>query len=242
VRARRVMLLVGLVFAALPAGSAVAANALIGQVGGGSNFVCLGRGVWADTNYVVPSGGGTITTFFYASIPANAGQQIDFLILRPTGRGNYTVVGKTGLVTLAGGPQGGFSANIAVQGGDILGFWPAANLAGCAHSGSGVIASTLTFSVPDPAFGATIIGLLNTRSGTDLNELARLVTPLTSKSPCMRRGRQNFSGEFKNHGDCVSFIASGGKNHPSDSEKPRGHTALKRPRLRGSLHRSGSRR
>jgi hypothetical protein len=63
--------------------------------------------VWADTNYVVPSGRGTITTFFYASIPANAGQQIDFLILRPTGRGNYTVVGKTGLVTLAGGPQGG---------------------------------------------------------------------------------------------------------------------------------------
>src|SRR3954447_2737110 len=100
---------------------ALAAPALaattIGQTGGDPNTMCFGAIVRADTNYVVPSGGGTITSFSYAPVPGNAGQQLDFLVLRPTPTaGNYTVVGKTGLVTLAGtGGVETFAANISVQ-------------------------------------------------------------------------------------------------------------------------------
>ncbi len=44
------------------------------------------------------------------------------------------------------------------------------------------------------------------------------VTPLqapTSKNQCMNGGWQNFGSTFKNQGDCVSFVASGGKNQPT---------------------------
>src|SRR3954451_12601623 len=50
---------------------ALAAPALaattIGQTGGEATTTCLGPIVRADTNYVVPSGGDTITSFFYQS-------------------------------------------------------------------------------------------------------------------------------------------------------------------------------
>jgi hypothetical protein len=38
---------------------------------------------------------------------------------------------------------------------------------------------------------------------------------LTSADACKDGGWQNFAGLFKNQGDCVSFIATGGKNRPS---------------------------
>jgi hypothetical protein len=79
--------------------------------------------VLADTTYVVPPGGGFITSFSFQSGPGNEGQQLDFLVLRPTGGGNYTVIGQTGLVTLTGTTVETFPASIAVQGGDILGLW-----------------------------------------------------------------------------------------------------------------------
>jgi hypothetical protein len=119
------------VAAAALATLALAAPALaattIGQTGG--DVGCGGPRVVADTNSVVPSGGGTITSFSYAPVSGNGGQQLDFLVLRPTTGSDYTVVGKTGLVTLdrAGGVET-FAANISVQGGDILGFWHPGNL------------------------------------------------------------------------------------------------------------------
>ena len=65
------------------------------------NVYCSGPGVLADSDYVVPLGGGTITSFSSDSIPSSAGQQVDFRVLRPSGA-DYAVVGKTGLVTLHG--------------------------------------------------------------------------------------------------------------------------------------------
>ena len=55
----------------------------------------------------------------------NAGQQLDFVVLHPVGMGsNYTVVGKTGLVTLAGtGAVETFPGQHSRSAGDILGFW-----------------------------------------------------------------------------------------------------------------------
>ena len=36
----------------------------------------------------------------------------------------------------------------------------------------------------------------------------------TSKAQCKNGGWKNFGTTFKNQGDCVSFVASGGKNPP----------------------------
>ena len=102
-RARGSLLLVGLVFAVLPAGSALA-DTTIGQVGfgGGGNPGC-GPGVVGDPNYVVSSGRRErITSFSFQSASDNAGQQLDFLVLRSAGGSDYTVIGKSGLVTLKG--------------------------------------------------------------------------------------------------------------------------------------------
>jgi hypothetical protein len=40
-------------------------------------------------------------------------------------------------------------------------------------------------------------------------------TSPTTKEDCKKGGWQNFNPTFKNQGDCVSFVATGGKNHPS---------------------------
>jgi hypothetical protein len=167
-----------LAFAALPAGSAVA-DTTIGHVGGE-----LGIGAPAligDVNYVVPAGGGTITSFSFQSTSANTGQQLDFLVLRhtasPFGPFFYTVVGKTGLITLAGAgaePET-FPASpaIAVQEGDILGFWEG-GLANCCRlvtSGGGLLFG-LVFA--DPSVGDTF-SLGPSIAPVDLNESANLV-------------------------------------------------------------------
>ncbi|MGZ4183356.1 MAG: hypothetical protein ACXVUL_22060, partial [Solirubrobacteraceae bacterium] len=131
-RLRRALLLVGLVFAALPAASALA-DTTIGQVGG--NLNCGASAWWADTSYIVPSGG-TITSFSFQSDATNAGQQLDFLALRPVA-GGYTVVGKTGLVTLVGAGVETFAANAPVRAGDVLGLWESGELNNCVRDGSG---------------------------------------------------------------------------------------------------------
>ena len=50
----------------------------------------------------------------------------------------------------------------------------------------------------------------------DLAFQASFSPPLpTSKDQCKKSGWENFGTTFKNQGDCVSFVASGGKNRPS---------------------------
>jgi hypothetical protein len=219
-RARRLLLLAGLVFAALPAGSALA-DTTIGQTGGDPDE-CVGPIARADTNYLVPAGGGQIIDFSFESnsaspgggFPGNAGQQLDFLVLRPAGGSNYTVVGKTGLVTLRGTGLNTFPVNIPVQGGDILGVWHPSDLAYCLRStaSGGEIDSDL--GAPDPNVGDTV-SLPIQFSGTDssdLNESANFVPavslppPPTSKQQCKHGGWKNFGSRFKNQGQCVSFV------------------------------------
>jgi hypothetical protein len=89
----------------------------------GNTAVC-GQGAFVDTNYVVPSGRWTITSFSFQSAPGNKDERLDFLDIRPAGSTpTYLVVGKTGLITLAGTGLETFPANLAVLGGDILGMW-----------------------------------------------------------------------------------------------------------------------
>ena len=209
-RVRRVLLAAGVALAALPAAPALATT--IGQTGGAANATCVGTLVRADTNYVVPSGGGTITSFSFASVAANSGQTLDFLILRPTSTPRtYTVVGKTGLATLQGtGGVETFPANIPVQSGDILGFWHSGALTACLRfdaSGGGINGGG-----SDPSVGDTVS--LPNGSGVALNLSANLVTLPTSKAQCKKGGWRDFE-VFKNQGDCVSFVATGGKNPPA---------------------------
>jgi hypothetical protein len=184
-RGRRVLLLAGLVFAALPAGSALA-DTTIGQTGGDVLSRCEGPAVRADTTYVVPPGGGTITSFSYGSVAGNAGEQLDFLVLRPAGGSDYTVVGKSGLVTLAGtGAVETFAADIDVQGGEILGFWNTGFLGSCIRtvaSGGGFISSVVFTNPPDPSVGDQLSLAGGALSDVDLNESANLVT-LTTTPP-----------------------------------------------------------
>jgi hypothetical protein len=37
----------------------------------------------------------------------------------------------------------------------------------------------------------------------------------TSKNDCKNGGWQTFGGKFKNQGDCVSYVATGGRNGPA---------------------------
>ncbi|MFL5830657.1 MAG: hypothetical protein ACJ76X_12130 [Solirubrobacteraceae bacterium] len=223
VRARRTALLAMLVFAALPAGSALA-DTTIGQVGATDVIACGSPAVFADTNYVVPAGGGFITSFSFQSESGNAGNQFDFLVLRPTGGGAYQVIGKTGPVTLAG--TGGIEtfsppAPIAVRGGDILGWWSGAPnvvshcLRGAPDGTGGAIGAD---QASDPRLSDSL-----SLSGTpqlaqfDINESANLAPPIPTRTDeCKNGGWQslidNKGQRFKNQGDCVSYVATGGKN------------------------------
>src|SRR5881227_3514766 len=88
---------------------------------------------------------------------------------------SYTVVGKTGLVTLAGTGLETFPANISVRAGDILGFWARPGLhsgfPNCARSvpsGGGYLQSSIA---TNPKVGDTVTFAI-TASFFDLNESA----------------------------------------------------------------------
>jgi len=151
-----------------------------------------------DPNYVVPSGGGVITSFSFQSTSGNAGQKIDFLVLQPKGGTSYKVVGETGLVTLEGTGLETFPADIAVQGGDILGLWEGAGeLNNCVLSGGSdhIIVAVLS---ADPTVGATV-ALSYSILTFDLNESASLLPT----GPCTHNGN-NYTGS-----DCAVNDLSG---------------------------------
>ena len=156
-----------LVLAGALAGNASAAT--IGHNGLGTG--CAGGDVLADSGYVVPAGGGIVSSFRFLTQALNAGQQLDFLVLRPTGADSYTVVGRTGLVTLAGTGLETFPASVQSRAGDVLGFYVSTQVDNCLYVGSGT--SAFRFQ-PDPATGATVT--LDPFLGHDLNESATVVT------------------------------------------------------------------
>ena len=43
---------------------------------------------------------------------------------------------------------------------------------------------------------------------------ATFTSPPTDKDDCKKGGWENYKGLFKNQGDCVSFVATDGKNQP----------------------------
>ncbi len=170
----------------------VLADTTIGQTGAPIGCPAASTGTFADLSpaYQVPAGGGTITSFSFQSGPGNTGQKLDFLLLRPAGGSNYTVVGQTGLVVLAtSSALETFAANIPAQAGDLLGMWEI-GISNCRRAGGSAV---FELSTPHPAAGATVS--LPNLAAFDFNESARLVQPadlaLTKSSPSSVQHNQN---------------------------------------------------
>lgn len=66
---------------------------------------------------------------------------------------------------------------------------------------------------------AFTIGVNNSLTTYDFELNEPVVTPVmpTSKDQCKKGGWQAFGGVFKNQGDCVSFVATGGRNQPANN-------------------------
>jgi hypothetical protein len=97
--------------------------------------------VFADTDAVVPTGGGTITSFSHADTVFDAGKSLDFEVLRPDGGNVYTVVGHTGSQPMGQNGLQTYPAGIRVTGGEILAIYmPAQFLQACLlRRGSGLV-------------------------------------------------------------------------------------------------------
>jgi hypothetical protein len=124
-RVRRLLLVVGLAFAGLPVGSALAATT-IGQTGPPSSAaeVMTGGTERAETGSVMP-GAGTVTSFqFQAGTCPVVSGSFDFQVLRPVGGNQYQVIGNTGTQTNpCDGLLHSYPVDIAVQANDILGVY-----------------------------------------------------------------------------------------------------------------------
>ena len=137
-------------------GAGVAQGATIGGHPA-SYYYCDGAFPLAQPTYVVPSNG-SITSFSYQSGPGNTGDRLAFKVWRPVGGNDYTVVGTTDVVTLATDTDletFNPAAPIAVQTGDILGFWTETLLENC----GGLATDTTVFQFPgqpNPGVGDTV--------------------------------------------------------------------------------------
>jgi hypothetical protein len=125
-RVRRVLLFVGVAFAALPVGSALGApSTTIGQTGAPLTTVLYPGGVErAETGSVMP-GIGRVTSFQFrsGSCPKVDGS-FDFQVLRPVGDDRYQVVGNTGTQSdPCDGALHSYPVFINVQAGDVLGVY-----------------------------------------------------------------------------------------------------------------------
>ncbi len=164
----------------------------------------------ANPAYVVPAGNWRVTSWSTQAGPA--GGSMSLMIFRPTATpGTYTVVGESPVQTLTVNSLNTFTLTspIAVQPGDLLGMWESG--VNCVSASGGVVEySTFT---PQPPVGATFTPT-SSQTG-DLNISAVLSAALpTTKDECKDGGWQTFD-VFKNQGDCVSFVATGGKNPPA---------------------------
>ena len=142
--------------------------------------------------------------------------------------GNRAVVGYFGRLTVAGSPQSHFRERGLIEIVDNGPPGPARDAMQIAESN---VFFSSSFPIPDPALDVPITDCPETVPGpetpllTDQRFTSDFVVtdaqpPLpTSKDQCKKGGWQTY-GIFKNQGDCVSFVATGGKNPPARSKKP----------------------
>jgi hypothetical protein len=149
-----------LVVVAIPASPASAATP-IGQVGTGAapqecaETNLLQSSVDAGTPYVVPAGGGVITSWRHlGGVVAGSGK---LLMWRAAGGNNFTVIGKSDLETFTSGVVREFPARIPVSGGDILGMRVVDDARNCLQGGltPGNVVQGESSPAPEPAIGET---------------------------------------------------------------------------------------
>jgi hypothetical protein len=163
------MLLVGLV------SSASAASVTIGQTGTtincmGSEFL-LQTGVSGGASYTVPAGTWTLSQW---STQANAnGGSMSALVFRATATpGSYLVVAASAVQALTPSTLNTFTADLKVEGGDILGLWGSANTGCAVFTGNGADTYRGAFAPTPPSVGSVVTPLA--LSGFQLNIEATL--------------------------------------------------------------------
>jgi hypothetical protein len=174
-RVRRVLLCAGLVFAAMPIGSAFA-DATVGQTGTPlSNNYLFGGREDVQTSAAMRTNG-VVTSFHTQSGKCRLARgTYDFQVLRPAGGGQYQVLGDTGNQTdPCDGRRHSYPVNIDVQTGDVIAVYVANKWQGVLSSNSGGV----NFApIPEPAVGATVT--LPLHGTATLDESATLVPSAT---------------------------------------------------------------
>jgi hypothetical protein len=136
------------------------------------------------TPYAVPAGGGQITQWQTNTSGATLGDPLTFVVLRPTGGNNYTVVGVDSR-TIPGSAPGGvatftLASPITVAGGDTLALWaPSGSSAVCYFNGGRTFSLDATImldssSTPTPGQGVSVDGT-GSPPGYQVNVAATLV-------------------------------------------------------------------
>jgi hypothetical protein len=216
---RRFAVLAVVVLGALASVTAAQASTTIGQTGAPLTNTAIVAGNEAAYNgYVVPAGGGVIVSLnTQASATCILGgvfrQGIyNLQVLRPLGGGQYRVLGETGNQTdPCDGQLHSYPVNIPVQAGDVLGAYNVSIWMGVLSNSGGDVSFA---PIPEPAVG-DIVSLPN-HSPALVDESATLAQVPTSTSDCKDGGWQTAADDngnlFKNQGDCVSYVATKGKN------------------------------
>ena len=212
---RRVLLFVGLMFAASPVGSALA-DTTVGQTGTPPSDFETGFEI-VQTSAAMPPAAGLVTSFHFQSSMCDlesgayasrccalwAAASIEYWA-RPASSDRP---GDSQLHS--------YSVSIPVQAGDVIGVYVVKAWQGLLDVDSAP--TSASDPIPQPVVGETVT-LEDDSSplNVTIDESATLVTAPTSKAQCTHGGWKNFP-QFKNQGDCVSFVATGGKNPPTGS-------------------------
>jgi hypothetical protein len=191
---------------AVPAFADTIGSTTPGTVECNANQVLVQTG--AGDGYVVPDGNYVLTS--WSTNQMRAGGKMAALVLRPSGGTSYTVVGASDVQDLVAGPNT-FAAALPTQGGDLLGFWVTAWTT-CHTTDSGTFAASDVVSQV-PTMGSTVSAPYPITGRLAISAVIERQLP-TSTDQCKKGGWANF-GSFKNQGDCVSFVASGGRNQPA---------------------------
>jgi hypothetical protein len=216
-RTKYVAALAVVALGALASVTAAQASTTVGMTGAPTPHAVNNAGaeILGD-GYVVPAGGGTVVSLNTQASTCNGdfGAQtgvFNLQVLRPLGGNQYQVLGDTGHLTdLCDGQLHSYPVNIPVQAGDVLGVYVVTAWYGALATGS----QTGAF-IAEPAVGGTFTTNI-TQAGFTPDESATLNQEPQSKEDCKNGGWQNFVDDqgnaFKNQGDCVSYVATKGKN------------------------------
>ncbi len=153
-----------LVVGALALPASASAAVAIGTTGGNGAADCPADFTWAQDStavgsptYVVPAGGGVITSWSHDRGPALGTAQLRLKVFRKTAPNTYLVVGQSNFETLAAAGVNTFATRVEVAGGDILGFRLTAGPTSCRRSGSsGDLAVASGPAQPDPPIGGSV--------------------------------------------------------------------------------------